>query len=116
VPNSEPLKVGQTVFLKQPRQVYAKVTGRRRADLGLPEEQAWYDVELIPRKQKCQREELELTDPLPPEIGHLLYLSPEWIEELGGLNDRVGVWCGNRDDQDLLKEVTASMIRLGFPV
>jgi hypothetical protein len=112
---TEPLGVGEVVILKNPGSVPCKVTKRREADFGLPEGEAWYEVEVIPRKQWRQREDLEPTLPPSPDRGRLEYLTPEWVEELKILNEKVGLWIARRDDQGLLREITGSMGRLGFP-
>jgi hypothetical protein len=112
---SEPLGVGDAVLIKNPGDVRCKVTRRREADFGLPEEEAWYEVEVTPQKHWRQREHLEPTLPPPPSRGCLEYLTPEWVEELKSLNEKVSLWIAKRDDRGLLREVTESMATLGFP-
>ena len=83
----EPLKKGQEVFLKRPVQIFAKVIGPREGDVGLPDEQVHYAVQLIPLEQYYLPEDLELAQQPQPRKSRVDYMSPEWIEELAHFNE-----------------------------
>jgi HSP20 family molecular chaperone IbpA len=61
MPNNEPFKEGQEVFLKRPIQIYAKVIGALEGDLGLPGGLLCYAVQLLPLEQIYLPEDLELS-------------------------------------------------------
>ncbi len=63
--NNQPLHPGQQVFLKRPVQIYAKVIGPRADDWGLPQEQVYYAVQLMPLEQYYLPEDLELANQPP---------------------------------------------------
>jgi len=60
--NNQPLQEGQQVFLKRPVQIFAKVIGPRANDWGLPQEQVYYAVQLMPLEQYYLPEDLELAN------------------------------------------------------
>jgi HSP20 family molecular chaperone IbpA len=59
MPNVEPYKEGQEVFLKRPIQIYAKVIGALEGDVGSPGGLACYAVQLLPLEQIYLPEDLE---------------------------------------------------------
>jgi hypothetical protein len=115
-PAIEPLGVGDVVLLRNPGEVLARVARRREGDFGLPEEESWYEVQVIPLKKYCQRTEMTPENPPPSDSGRLEYLSQEWVDELASLHDKVTRWRVKQGDKELLREVSQSMGRLGFPV
>jgi HSP20 family protein len=81
MPNIEPLKEGQEVFLKRPIQIYAKVIGALDGDLGSPGGLLCYAVQLLPLEQIYLAEDLESScrpqaTQRPPED-----VSPKDVEE-----------------------------------
>lgn len=85
--NIEPLKEGQEVFLRRPIQIYAKVIGRHEDDLGLPEEQVRYAVQLLPLEQYYLPENLEPSQrPQPAEL-RVDSVTPESVDERAPLNE-----------------------------
>jgi HSP20 family protein len=82
MPNIEPLKVGQEVFLKRPVQIYAKVIGRHEGDLGMQEEQVRYAVQLVPLEQYYLPEDLEPSQRPQPTESRLDTVTPERVEDL----------------------------------
>ena len=81
MPNIEPFKEGQEVFLKRPIQIYAKVIGTLEGDLGSPGGLLCYAVQLLPLEQIYLAEDLESscrpqTTQSPPED-----VSPKEVEE-----------------------------------
>jgi HSP20 family molecular chaperone IbpA len=61
MPNIEPFKEGQEVFLKRPTQIYAKVIGALEGDSGSPGGLLCYAVQLLPLEQIYLPEDLELS-------------------------------------------------------
>jgi HSP20 family molecular chaperone IbpA len=80
--NSQPLQEGQQVFLKRPVQIYAKVIGPRANDWGLPQEQVYYAVQLMPLEQYYLPEDLELAN-------QSLYMTPENATDNARFNEVV---------------------------
>jgi HSP20 family molecular chaperone IbpA len=83
----EPPYEGQEVFLKNPLQIYAKVIGPPREDLGLPAEQVRYAVQLLPLEQFYLAQDLEPAqrpqlEPSPREAAN-----PETVEPPAPLNE-----------------------------
>src|ERR1700730_829961 len=87
MPNIEPLKEGQEVFLRRPIQIYAKVIGRHEGDLGWPEEQVRYAVQLLPLEQYYLPEDLEPSQRPQPTESLLDIVTPESVEEPSPLTE-----------------------------
>jgi HSP20 family protein len=85
--NIEPLKAGQEVFLRRPEQIYAKVIGPLECDLGLPEEQVRYAVQLLPLEQYYLAQDLELANWPRPEISRPADANPEPVEDLADFSE-----------------------------
>jgi HSP20 family molecular chaperone IbpA len=105
MPNTQPLKPGQEVFLKRPIQIYAKVIGPCDGDWGLPEGEAPYAVELLPLAQFYLAEDLEISgrpqvvDPLPDT------LIPQAAEDPGPVSERAPNFSARDSFGDLAREV-----------
>ena len=115
MPNHEPLKKGQEVFITRPVHIYANVLDTREGKFGLPQEEVAYGVRLQPLKQYYRLEDLEPSD--TPELkptGRLDYMSAEWIEEPTRFNNVAGRWLVNKSDTDLARQVSESLVKLGF--
>jgi hypothetical protein len=114
--NTEPLKKGQEVFLKRPVSIYAQVIGPREGDFGLPAEQVSYAVQILPLKQYYLPDDLEPADQPQPKQARLESMSTEWVAELAHFNEIAGRWLANQSDTVLAKEVSESLVKLGFLV
>jgi HSP20 family protein len=67
MPNIEPFKEGQEVFLKRPMQIYARVIGALEGESRIPGGLLCYAVQLLPLEQIYLAEDLELSQRLHTE-------------------------------------------------
>jgi HSP20 family molecular chaperone IbpA len=81
MPNNEPFKEGQEVFLKRPIQIYAKVIGAFEGDSGLPGGLLCYAVQLLPLEQIYLPEDLEPSCRPQPAQPQPEDVSPKEAEE-----------------------------------
>jgi hypothetical protein len=101
--NFEPLREGQEVFLKRPVQIFAKVIGPRASDWGLPEEQVYYAVQLMPLEQYYLPEDLELANQLQPKN----YGSPESTRERAPFSEAVLNLSAGNSFSELAQEINS---------
>jgi HSP20 family protein len=81
MPNIEPFKEGQEVFLKRPIQIYAKVIGALEGESGLSGGLHCYAVQLLPLEQIYVAEDLELSRRPQPELPKPEDVSPNEGDE-----------------------------------
>lgn len=105
--NSQPLQEGQQVFLKRPVQIYAKVIGPRVNDWGLPQEQVYYAVQLMPLEQTYLPEDLELAS-------QPLYMTPENAGDNERLNEVVLNLCSPDSLLVLAQEIHDQIARRAY--
>jgi hypothetical protein len=114
--NPVPLKKGQEVLLKRPRYIYAEVLNPSEGDFGSPAMPESYVVRLLPLEQHYLPEDLELAEPPQTKRGRLERMSLEWVKELARCNEVARRWVINQGDASLSKELSESMVKLGFAV
>lgn len=83
MPNTEPFKEGQEVFLKRPIQIYAKVIGALEGESGLAGGLHCYAVQLLPLDQIYLAEDLELSRRPQPELPQPENIRPKKVDENG---------------------------------
>jgi HSP20 family molecular chaperone IbpA len=106
MPNIEPLKEGQEVFLRRPIQIYAKVIGPHEGDLGLPEEQVRYAVQLLPLEQYYLPGDLEPSQRPQPAGSQPDPVTPESVEELATLSELTPSLSSGDPFFDLAQEIS----------
>jgi HSP20 family molecular chaperone IbpA len=107
MPNTQPLKPGQEVFLKRPLQIYARVIGPCEGDWGLPDGQAPYAVELLPLEQYYLLEDLELSGrpQQQPVNSRLDPVAQEAPEEPAQISERAPNLSATDSFGDLAREI-----------
>jgi HSP20 family molecular chaperone IbpA len=108
MPNTQPLKPGQEVFLKRPMQIYARVIGPCEGDWGLPNGQAPYAVELLPLEQYYLTEELEISErpQQPPLNSRLAPVAPEAEPKPEPISERAPNLYAMDSFGDLAREIS----------
>jgi len=87
MPNTEPFKEGQEVFLKRPIQIYAKVIGTLEGESGLTGGLRCYAVQLLPLDQIYLAEDLELSRRPQPELPQPQNVRPKKADDIGAASE-----------------------------
>jgi HSP20 family molecular chaperone IbpA len=110
MPNIQPFKEGQEVFLRRPMQIYARVIGTLEGESGVPGGLQCYAVQLLPLEQVYLAEDLELSRrPQPEQTEQLRPLapSPKEAEEFAPAPDLEPSLSEEEPFRDLEEEINS---------
>lgn len=112
--NYKDLKPGVEVWIKEPKNIYAKVVGPRPGDADLPPEDQTWQVTILSSTQYLPPDHLELANPPKDPNAPHQYMSKEWMRELAAFNDSAARYLADNSDTAAMRESIESLRKLGF--
>jgi hypothetical protein len=106
-----PLKEGQQVLLKNPRNLVGTVVHQRPGDRDLPEEKRSYLVRIEEQQLYYRLDDVEV---LPEPRKELERFSPEWMTELQRFVNAGQRLVADNNDKDALAEFSDAGTKIGW--